>query len=137
MTRKLKRVPNNEAIYFIEILMGDGDLAIESPLKHRVSFWVENTYKAKEEINKFLHRKIRQVIIWDSKLYTKDDNLYTGTTVQVTPLAGVNEIIANLQYDFIEKKLVPLSFPGRYVSEKINRRKDILNLIKYLKTIGD
>ena len=137
MARKFKRVPNDKAIYFIEVLMDDGDLAIESPLKHRASFWVENTDKAKEKISKYAHRKIRQIIIWDSKLYKKDDNPYTGIAESFIPLVGVNEIIANLQYDFTKNKLVPLPFPGKYASEKINIRKDILNLIKYLKTIGD
>ena len=137
MARKFKPVPIDKAIYFIEILMDDGDLTIESPLKHRISFWVENTNKAKKSINKFAHKKIRQIIIWDSKVYKKNDNAYTGIATPYIPLAGVNEIIANLQYDFVKNKLVPLPFTGRYTSEKINKRKDILDLIKYLKTIGD
>lgn len=121
--KKFRSIPNKDAIYFAEVFVDIRCFSCEEQAKNIISFWAKDTQDLKEKIEKLIPNKIKQIAIWDSKIYSGSK--------------GVNKIIVNYMYNYNSNKLMPIEFPGIFESEVINRHPDMHGVMKFISHITE
>ena len=121
--KKFRAIPNKLAIYFVELSVDKGLYSYDEYTKNMVSFWAKDIQDLKEKIKRFIPNKIRQIIIWDSKLYLGSK--------------GVDKVIVNYMYNYNSNKLMPIEFPGIFESKIINKHPEMHGVMKFISHITE
>lgn len=121
--KKFRAISNKLAVYFVELSIDDGFFSCEEYTKNMVSFWAKDIQDLKEKIKRFVPRSIKQVLVWDSKMYTGSK--------------GVDKVIVNYMYNYNSKKLTPVDFPGFFESKVINKHPDMYGIMNFISHITE
>lgn len=116
--KKFRSISNKIAVYFVEVSVDIGYFSCEEYTKNMVSFWAKDIQDLKEKIKRFIPNKIKQVLIWDSKMYSGSK--------------GVDKVIVNYMYNYNRRKLMPIEFPGIFESKIINKHPDMYGVMKFI-----
>lgn len=121
--KKFKAISNKLAVYFVELSIDDGFFSCEEYTKNLVGFWAKDITDLKEKIKRFVPRSIKQVLVWDSKMYTGSK--------------GVDKVIINYMYNYNTHKLMPVDFPGFFESKVINKHPEMHGVMKFISHMED
>lgn len=121
--KKFRSISNRVAVYFAEVSVDIGHFSCEEYTKNMVSFWAKDIQDLKEKIRRFIPNKIKQILIWDSKMYSGSK--------------GVDKVIVNYMYNYNHHKLMPIEFPGIFESKVINKHPDMHGVMKFISHITE
>ena len=132
-----KPVPNHKCVYFLEVLLNDTiDEATTSIVnKNRHNFWVESIKEAKSKLKSLSSKGIKQVLIWSSIIYFRDETRPPQLGYTPQGLAGVDKIVGSFSFNFNKKRLEPLAIEGFLVSKIVNKTKDMKQIYSFLKEL--